>query len=216
MKSKTSVLIPALAIAALAASTGIAMAQTEILTFDDLAGVGGYDQYIAVPYGYGGLQWQNFLYMDGLTQTANSGYVNGVVSPNNIVFNAVGYPAVVSDGSFNLNSAYLTAAWDDGLQVEVQGFVGAAMVYDNTYTVNTTAPTLLNFNYAGINQVTFKSSSGTPHPGLGSAGEQFVMDNLSVTLVPEPSTFALAGLAVLLLSFQCLPRWSRDCGCNES
>lgn len=192
MKAVNSFLIGALVIVAPA----VALAQTEILTFDNLPGVGGYDQYLPIPNGYGGLQWQNFQYMDGLTQTANSGYVNGVVSPNNIVFNTFGNPALVSDGSFNLNSAYLTAAWTDGLQVEVQGFVGAAVIYDHTYTVNTTGPTLVNFNYMGIDQVNFIS---IPQPGA-----QFVMDNLSITLVPEPSAFALLGLAVLIVV---APRW---------
>ncbi len=199
MQSKTTVLIPASVLAALLACAGTAFAQTEILTFDDLSGVGGYNEYRLIPNGYGGLQWQNLLYMAGLAQTPNSGYVNGVVSLSNIAFNGAGAPALVSDGFFNLNSAYLTAAWNDGLQVEVKGFVGATLIYDHAYTVNTTGPTLVNFNYTGINQVMFISSGGTPHPGLGSSGEQFVMDNLSITFVPEPSAFALVGLAAMSL-----------------
>ena len=200
MKSKTTVLIPTSVMVALLACAGTVFSQTEILTFDNLPGVGGYDQYLSIPNGYGGLRWQNLLYMDGLAQTANGGYVNGVVSPNNIAFNGTGNSAQVSDGSFNLNSAYLASAWNAGLQVEVQGFVGTVLIYDHTYTVNTTGPTLVNFNYAGIDQIKFISSGGTPPPGFGGgAREQFVMDNLSITLVPEPSTFALVGLAVMSL-----------------
>jgi hypothetical protein len=207
MKSKTTVLIPTLA--ALVACAGTAFAQTEILTFDNLPGVGGYNQYLSIPNGYGRLQWQNLLYMDGLAQIP-SGYLNGVVSPNNIAFNGGGNPGLVSDGSFNLNSAYLTAAWNDGLQVEVQGFVGGALVYDNTYTVNTTGPTSINLNYTGIDQLQFISFGGTPHPGLIGSGEQFVMDNLSITFIPEPSTFALIGLAAMsLILRRRTPSWSQ-------
>ena len=73
----------------------------------------------------------------------------------------------------------------------------------STYAVNTTGPTLVNFNYMGIDQVNFISSGGMLHPGLGGGpGEQFVMDNLSITLVPEPSTFALVGLAAMSLIFR--------------
>jgi len=209
MRPKMIVLIPTLIAVTLVTSLEMAFAQTEILTFDDLPGVGGFDQYLLVPNGYGGLQWQNFQYMDGLAQP-NSGYLNGVVSPNNIAFNDAGNPALISDGSFNLNSAYLTAAWNDGLQVEVQGFVGAALIYDHTYTVNTTGPTLVNFNYTGIDQVTFISSGGTLHPGISGRGEQFVMDNLSITPVAEPSTVALVGLATMSLILRCLtPRCSQ-------
>ena len=199
MKSKGAVSILASVIAAMVARTGTALAQTEILTFDNLSGVGSYNQYLPVPDGYGGLHWRNVLYIDGPAQTPNTGYVNGMVSPGNIAFNGAGNSAMVSDGFFNLNSVYLTAGWNDGLQVEVQGFAGAQLIYDNIYTVNTTGPRWFNFNYVGINLVAFISSGGVPHSGLGSFGEQFVMDNLSVTLIPEPSAFALAGLALTSL-----------------
>jgi len=203
MKLKSTALIPALVITALAACTGTAFGQTEILTFDNLSG-----PYNSVPNGYGGLQWQNFDYEGGLYATPNSGYVNGVVSPGNIAFNDAGNPAFINGGSFNLNSAYLTGAWNNGLQVEVRGWVGAALTYDNTYTVNASGPTLVNFNYTGIDQVEFISSGGTAYPpaAIGGAGEQFVMDNLSVTLTPEPSTFALAGLAAVSLMSRRLNR----------
>jgi hypothetical protein len=206
MRVKNFLLIPALAITTWFAFTGMAEAQTEILTFDDLPnpGNGGDDP---IPGSYGGLLWQNFYYLNGST-IPNSGYANGIVSPSNVVFNTGGLPALVRDGAFNLNSAYLTGAWNNGLQVEVQGFVGNTLTYDRTYTVNETSPTLVNFNYTGVDEVNFISSGGTPVPGIGGSGVQFVMDNLSITLVPEPSAFALIGLASILLIFRCLPHRS--------
>ena len=186
-------------VAALVASIGMARAQTEILTFDDLPFTARFDQ---IPNGYGGLQWDTFDALNTaleFSQFGFDGYVNGVVSPNNVAFNAGGSPAFFSGQAFNLNSAYLGAAWNDGLQVEVQGFVGTILTYDNTYTVNTLGSTLINFNYVGVNEVKFISSGGVPHGyPSGGAGTQLVMDNLSITLVPEPSTFALAGLAVII------------------
>jgi PEP-CTERM motif len=193
MKANALKLIASLIVAGIAAS---ARAQTELITFDDLPIPSG--AIGTIPNGYNGLQWSNFGVHASLGFTP-SGYVNGVVSAKNTAFNLNGTPAFISDGALNLNSAYLTGAWNNGLQVEVQGFVGAALTYDNIYTVNETGPTLINFNYLGVDQVNFISSGGTPVPGLAGAGVQFVMDNLSVTLVPEPSTLALAGLSGLSL-----------------
>ena len=196
-KTNSSLLIPALIVAALVAFSTVAVAQAEIITFDDLP-VSGYQ----IPNGYGGLQWNSFDYEVG----SFGGYANGAVSPDKLAFNDYGHPASfdVSSGLFNLNYAYLTGAWNDGLQVEVQGFIGGTSVYDNTYTVNTTGPTLINFNYLGIDEALFTSFGGTLNPaydGTGS-GNSFAMDNLSITFVPEPSTFVLLSLATMLLIFR--------------
>jgi hypothetical protein len=119
-----------------------------------------------------------------------SGYQNGVLSANNVAFNGSGNPAELSSsGPFDLNSAWLTAAWNDGLQLEVQGFAGGTLLYDQTYTLNAAAPTLLAFNYLGVDEVSFSSSGGINH-GYDGSGTQFVMDNLTVS-VPEPSTIGL-------------------------
>jgi hypothetical protein len=194
MKKNLSKLIGSLIVAGLAAS---AQAQTELITFDDLPA------NFAIPNGYAGLSWNNFYALNGVNYNAGdgvsaSGYANGLVSPNNVVYNAEGNPAYIIGGQFNLNSAYLTAAWNNGLQLEVQGFVGGTLSYDNTYTVNATGPALINFNYLGVDRVNFISSGGV-NAGFGDSGEQFAMDNLSATIVPEPTTLAMAGLSGLSL-----------------
>ena len=56
------------------------------------------------------------------------------------------------------------------------------MVYDNTYTIDTTAPNLIVFNYASVNTVKFTPSGGTLHPGYPDHGVHnfnFAMDNLT-------------------------------------
>jgi hypothetical protein len=123
-----------------------------------------------------------------------------MISPNNVAVNSDGTDALFNAKSpFNLNSAYLTAAWNDGLQVEVEGFTGNTLTYDNTYTINTEGPTLINFDYLDVDEVEFTSYGGV-NPGYDGSGTEFAMDNLSVTLnVPEPSTYALGGLAAVLL-----------------
>jgi uncharacterized repeat protein (TIGR01451 family) len=145
------------------------------VTFDDLSGSG-----LPVPIGYGGLTWSNFSYLIGADHP-NSGYSAGTVSPPNAAYNPYGTPAsIISTGLVNFVSAFLTAAWNDNLQVQVKGYSGATLVYSNSYTLSATAPTLINFNYLGVNKVDFISSGGTPHPGYSGSGTHFVMDNVVI------------------------------------
>jgi hypothetical protein len=167
------------------------------LTFDSLAT--GYNS--VVPNGYGGFNWANFYVQDGAT--LGFGYYNGVVSSPNIALNGNGNPAQFSSSaSFNLNSAYLTAAYDENLSVEVQGFSGSLMAYDKTYTIQASGPSLINFGYLGITEVNFISSGGYPYYPSQGYGYQFAMDNLNITFTPtpEPSSLALVALAGALIS----------------
>ncbi len=154
--------------------------QAEVITFDELGGGG------AVPDGYRGLHWTNFFYINGTVQ-AHSGYQPAVVSPDYVAFNGFGSTALMSDGEFELVSAYLTAVWRDGLQVEVIGSRGGTIVpgYDNTYTLSSTAATLITFDYFNIDTVQFISFGGVKNPNYSGDGTQFAMDNV---VIPEPAT----------------------------
>jgi hypothetical protein len=167
---------------------------TLTLMFDDFSLQ--YGETDPIPNGYAGLQWANFYDMNPentYQPPSGSGFLNAVVSPPNVIWNASGNPAQVSSSTpFDLDSAYMTAAWMDGLQIEAQGFIGSTMTYDNIYTINTASPTLVTFDYIGVNQVTFIASGGTQHYPQGS-GSEFAIDNMTVT-VPEPK-----GISLLLL-----------------
>ncbi len=162
-----------------------------VLTFDDLP-VQTY--YGTIPNGYGGLQWYEF----GIIKPENypespGGYLNGMISPRNVAFNAFATSDETTTGSiyvldsvFDLHSAYLTAAWNDGLQITALGFLRGTLKYSSTYTLDSTSPTLVDFSYSGVDRVNFISSGGIWH-GYGSGGgTQVAFDNLVVT-VPEPS-----------------------------
>ena len=153
-----------------------------LITFDDLTGTG-----MAVPEGYNNLTWNNFYYLDPATVGGPSGYAAGMISAPNVAYNRYGTPAAISAATpFALISAYLTAAWNDNLRVELKGYNGAALIYDNTYTLSATNPTLITFNYMGVTSVQFLSSGGTPHLGYLENGENFVMDNVTVAPPPPP------------------------------
>jgi len=170
-----------------------------LITFDELPSL---SSGLLVPVGYHNLSWSNFYYMNGVTYAGPSGYNAGVVSISNIAYNAYGSPASISNSiPFNLISAYLTAVWYDNLQVEAKGYIGTALVYDNTYFLNATSPTLINFGYAGITEVVFISSGGTAHPGYSGGGTHFAVDNMLVVFPALNPTLQMALSGNLLLFF---------------
>jgi hypothetical protein len=190
------------AIAATVIVLGIgAVAQATVLTFDDIAPISNYDQ---IPNGYGGFNWDNFgYYNNGRTELAGTGYEKGLVSGDYGAFNSAGNPALVSDSIFDFNSAYLTAAWNDGLSVTVEGLKSGATLYSKTVVVDTTQPTLVNFDYFGVDQLRFTSFGGVqPDYLTDGSGTQFALDNFTfnekATSVPEPTLLpALLSIATL-------------------
>jgi hypothetical protein len=199
MKSK--LLLPPLAILSLLFFfTPSARSQTAI-TFDDISsGANG----AFITNAYQGLSWSNFATLNAVLNSnvhGVSGYYYGMVSPSNVALNADGYPAEIDSPGTNFNflSAYLTGAWNSNLNIEVQGFSGATLLYDTTVVASATSPTLFTFNYSDINRLYFDSFGGQP-AGFGSgAGEEFVMDNLTFEFIPEPSSLLLATFGGLLL-----------------
>ena len=147
---------------------------TDLIHFDDLPET---TAGLPVPAGYHGLSWSNFYELNGIAYPVPSGYSNGVVSVSNVAFNASGAPAsILSPNPFTLISTYLTAAWTPNLQTRVKGYVGGALAYDRTFTLQTNAPTLVVLNYEGVTEVNFSTSDSS----------QLVMDNVSVRAAARP------------------------------
>jgi hypothetical protein len=173
-------------------------ASAQVVNFDS-----GLTSESLIPNSYAGLNWDNFFALDTSTYQA-SGYVNGTVSPNFVAYNGFGNPATFSSASpFTFNSAYLTSAWNDGLNVVVDAYLGSTLVHSASFMLNTAGPVLKTFNWGNIDSVVFTTSGGVPNPAFGGAGTQLAMDNLSFTpSVPESSTYAmlLVGLGVMGVS----------------
>jgi hypothetical protein len=174
------------------------MAYSNIITFDD---VNAHDGYVKLQNGYDGLNWDNFYVVNGNTMEPNCGYKHGIVSGENVAFNAYGNIASLSDALFTFNGANLTGAWNDGLSIDVNGYKNGSLLYSKTVIVNTDAPKWCDFNFIGIDNLSFNSYGGTPHPNLIGVGTHFAMDNFTfnATSVPEPGTLSM--LLIGLLSF---------------
>ena len=178
-------------------------AKADLITFDSIsAGFG-----TTISNGYHNLNWSNFDVANSALYFNNygtNGYTNGTVSAPNVAFDSYGNPATVSSGhAFNLISGYLTGAWNNGLNIQVQGFNGVNQLFNNTYVVNATGPTLESFNYYGVTSVLFTSSGGVSagyHNGYN--GKEFVLDNLTVsgngTATPEAGSVVGLGMLVVM------------------
>lgn len=178
--------------AAVAVAAIAAPARATLVTFDDLPG-----NFPAIANGYNGLDWSNFVTVAG-ANTPLSGYPAAVVSAPIVALNSYGLAASISSASaFRLTSAYLTAAWNVGLTVRVDGTLGGNPVYTQYLNPSVLSSTQFIFNSAPVDSVAFLSYGGTPHPPyeITGAGEQFIMDNLQFTLgagpIPEPASWAL-------------------------
>ncbi len=149
-----------------------------VATFDDLTPpVPG---SLLLANGYDGLNWNNFYVLNAVIWPI-PGYHAGMISADNVAFNAYGTEATLSQTSpFNLLSAWFTAAWNDGLQLEAKGYVNGTLLYDSTNILSATTPTNVLFNYLGVTEVDFFSSGGTPHLSNFGSSTQFAMDNMVV------------------------------------
>ncbi|MCX6345307.1 MAG: PEP-CTERM sorting domain-containing protein [Armatimonadetes bacterium] len=177
----------------------IPTANAATLTFEDLQSLAAvanpwysYGKIAQAPNGYGGLNWQNLWVMDVNTYTwsPTSGYRNGAVSGAMVAYNSGGtsLSMLASSTPFTLHSAYLTGAWNNNLTVQAVGYRSNVQIYSKTVTVSALSPTLVSYDFANVDKITWNSWGGT-NAGLGGSGNPFAMDNLSYELVPEPSQF---------------------------
>jgi hypothetical protein len=150
--------------------------------------------------GYGGFNWSYMYALNGKTAFPGSGYDRGRVSGDYVAFNAWGQLAVTSSSDvFDFNGAYLTGAWNDGLNVRIQGYSNSNLLYDTTVVTSAFASTYFAFNYLGVDELKFTSFGGTS-AGFNWSGTHFAMDNFTfneTNAVPEPATLLLLGFGLL-------------------
>lgn len=133
-----------------------------LLTFEDLSPGN-------ITNSYGGIQWHNFE----VAGVLNPGVPPGIpgITSNNVAINSSGGPASISCAPpFDLISASLTAMSVDGLAVEVQGFAGGTMIYDQINVLSTNQSSKIIFNFTGADQIIF----------IASPAGEFTLDNVGL------------------------------------
>lgn len=142
------------------------------LTFEKFSpGMG----HFPIPAGYGGLTWRNFEVLNAQNTDFRGGYRAGIVSPNNVIFNAYGDPAAIECAHpFRFESAFITAAGTDGLQLTVKGFAAGMVLYNQTYVLSRDRSTFIEFNFDGVDRVEFSST------GFALNGTGIAIDNVTV------------------------------------
>ncbi len=179
-----------------------AQAQTRTENFDGLTPANNYGG-ISMPANTGGLTWTNFYWVTGSTygSATDNGYRPATHSAPNVgfAFMPAGDTADLGrtgGGVFTLNSAYLTAAWLDGLQVKVEGFRSGVSVQVLNFSPSASTATLFTFpGMVNVDRVAFSVSGGSCHPGYEIQGtppgeicrdtsskRQLVLDDLNYTL----------------------------------
>lgn len=188
-------------------------ANATFLTFDDIGPPG---EEKVLPANYGDFIWDQMGYLNGTPAAGGiEGYVNGRVSGEYVAYNLAANVASVSVniGTFDFVGAYLTAAYNDGLQVEVTGLLDGTQSYRTTVPVLYDAPTWYDFNFEGIDTLKFRSFGGTDHDGDPRGwGETFVMDNFTFNKtapVPEPTTMLLIGSGLAGLVGSRFGKWKK-------
>ena len=189
--------LAALALSGLAVSP--AAAQT-LITFDDVTNNGSGSP---LPAGYQGLNWTLSVLNTQLYSINPSGYQAGTISGPNVIYGGGSITAPVGM-SFTLSSGYFTAAWDDNLALTATGLQNGVTTFTKSVLLSATAPTLINFDFLNVDQVTFSATGGTQHAAYAGTGNQFAADNLTfrdlptpASAAPEPSQAAALGLTTL-------------------
>lgn len=158
----------------------IGLAQT-VVNFDNLAD--NADENVGLPAKYMGLTWSSqWGWTDGLLSCFGPcGFINGTVSAPNVAYNALGDDVSVSSTTpFLFESAYLTAAWNDGMHVDIYGYLAGMQTNSMRVLLNTTGPQEFTFDW-NVDTITFHSEADGLNAGYNGSGGQIVFDNIAIS-----------------------------------
>ncbi len=183
-------------------------ASAGVLTFEDIPCCGDPGSVPAslIPNGYSGFNWTNFGVEEPLLGAGPTGGPAGIISSPRVAYNGWGLTASLStaDGSaFNFESVYITSVYRDAMNVDITAYRLGVQVDHRLVIPDATSATLYEFDWNGIDQLSFAATGGTVHPGyINPYGQAvFVMDNFTFQSgTPEPAGAILlcSGFAALI------------------
>lgn len=132
------------------------------------------------------LAWTNWGWIDGAYaegEIGSSGFTTGVVTGNAVAYNNYGDPSAIAsnDGTnFDLNGLWLTAAYREGLKVEINAYDDGELKYTRTVKLDNDAAKHFKLGFEDVDQVTFTSFGGREDPDLpeGLNSFQFAADHI--------------------------------------
>ena len=203
MRVPTAFLACAVSLCALTQPVG---GQSQVVTFnyDPVVGlwpsVGDSDLWD----GYAGFNWTNFRALDPWRTSPDLlptwiGINDGSVYGDGVASGSTG-SAIWSPNLFDFRSAVVAADFNNGVMFDVWGYRAGAVAYYRRYSIDASAPALIDFDFNAVDRVTFAASGGTlsglyPHAVdyTGNLGGAYSMDNVEMNVVPEPASMILLG-----------------------
>lgn len=166
-----------------AAKPDWAMPERILADFDDLGTTFGelYESYQQT-----NLTWTNWGWIDGAysaSEVGPNGFEAGVVTGNAVAYNYYARPSTISsmDGSnFDFRSLWLTAAYREGLKVQINAYDDGELAYSRIVKLDNDAPRQFKLNFEDVDTLTFTAFGGREDPDLpdGLNGFQFAADHL--------------------------------------
>lgn len=177
-------------------TSGLAV-RGDVITFEDPPVV--LDQ---IPRPYHGVIFSSSPY-DGIVNSSVSnlpGVAGGVVSGSNVLLTDPQEFAIrpfdwEHGALFTFTSGYFAAAQQAQLTINAEGIRPGEAKLSTSFTVFPDRPTFVSFNWDRLTEITFAGLPLGMYPNT-----QIVMDDLTVEpQAPEPASFVLLGLAVIVL-----------------
>ncbi len=194
---RSSAVVAGVSAACLAGTTS---AKATVIGFDDIP-----SSFSQVANGYNGFNWNNTFAVSGTLAAVflgpTNGFTQGVISPGNVGSNGTGGVSGFSSATnFSLQSLYLTAIWNTGMNVLIEALDNGSVIGSTNFLINASSPTLALLNWGSLDEVRLTASGGTSTGPFNTT--QFAIEDITfgaastISSVPLPAGVMFLGTAL--------------------